>query len=102
MLVFEDEAEVGLGRRVGPGRRLTRNLDRDFHAPLEQRGSAERLSRGGDAFVGDEAGGLRAGEGELVGEKAVEPFRDRDEDAERGRVVAGHGAGAAPASFVCS
>src|SRR2546425_7876002 len=45
-------------------------------------GRAERPTGGGDALVGDEAGGDGAGKGKLVREEAVEALGLRDGDAE--------------------
>src|SRR5206468_3363276 len=62
---------------------------------------AERLSGGGDALVGDEAGGDGAREGELIGEEAVEALGLGDGDAE-GDGGGRHQCPAAPASFARS
>src|SRR3989449_8359251 len=51
-------------------------------AALELHGRAERPTGGGDALVGDEAGGDGAGKGKLVREEAVEALGLRDGDAE--------------------
>ena len=99
VLVFVDEAELPLcggGRCIRARRLFRRKIDADLDAALEQRRGAQRAAGGGDALVGDETGGLSAGESELVGEKAVEAFRRVDRDAKHD-----HGA-AVPASFARS
>src|SRR5207247_522465 len=82
--VFVDERQVAVRGGVAPGRRLVRRgeLHGNEGAALELHGRAERPTGGGDALVGDEAGGDGAGKGELVREEAVEALGLRDGDAE--------------------
>src|SRR3989454_5116874 len=70
---------------VAPGRRLVRRgeLHGNEGAALELHGRAERPTGGGDALVGDEAGGGGAGKGELGRGGAGEGLGLRGGGAER-------------------
>ena len=100
VLVLVDEthprALSGGDRCICARWRFGGKLDAHLRAALEQRRGAQRPAAGGDALVGDETGGLGAGQGELVGEKAIEALRRGDRDAKHD-----HGA-AVPASFARS
>ena len=72
------------------GGRVGRKRDGDFGAALQQHGGAERAAAGGHELVGDEAAGLGAGDGELIGEEAVEALDPVGHDAKHD----GHGSAA--------
>src|SRR6266516_3485883 len=74
VLVLVDEPQLRVRRGVGPRRCCFRKLHRDLDPRLEHRRCAQRFAARGHAALGDEASGLCAREGELVGEETVEAF----------------------------
>src|SRR5437762_3592770 len=101
VLVFEHEIELRM--RGGGGVAARPLCGGEIHAhhgaAFQPRRGAERRAVTGDAFIGDEAGGDGAGEGELIGHEAVEPLGYGGDDAEGS---SGHQGSAALASFARS
>src|SRR2546430_14657637 len=74
-------------------------LDAHHGTALQPGRGPERRTVTGDAFVGDEAGGYRAGQRELIGYEAGEPLGFGGDDAESD---GGHQGSAALGSFARS
>src|SRR5438445_507607 len=101
VLVLEHEVQLSPRDSGGVCARLLLGGELDAHhgTALQPGRGPERRTVTGDAFVGDEAGGYRAGQRELIGYEAVEPLGFGGDDAERD---GGHQGSAALASFARS
>src|SRR5438105_9210040 len=101
VLVLEHEVQLSRRDSGGVCARLLLGGELDAHhgTALQPGRGPERRTVTGDAFVGDEAGGYRAGQRELIGYEAVEPLGFGGDDAERD---GGHQGSAALASFARS
>src|SRR5204862_3223732 len=101
VLVRGHEVQRSLRDSGGVRARLLLGGELDAHhgTALQPGRGPERRTVTGDAFVGDEAGGYRAGQRELIGYEAVEPLGFGGDDAERD---GGHQGSAALASFARS
>ncbi len=82
VLVLVDDGERDGGGAERAGRLVLGEPDGDQLAAGEDPGGAGGLAVDGHRLVGDEPGGLGAGEAELVGEEAVEALGLRGDDGE--------------------